>query len=380
MEEETYVPLLSQEIYGSVMSRVLAYAMCENMKELVYTIVQLEPDLKSNNNNSAVLAQFLALLIEKGPLPEITNHMFMNTLYTGVVQYLKRHHDIREKMHLESILKLESGLRFLLVRSLLYSNGKFRRTDVEAASYRYFTDNIDQIKAILCIKNDEVGEAIDKVLDSYKIANQRARAYFKSRIKNPEETDMEDPGLGALTVYEFEGNATCSIKNALKTLLQHIQSTFSTVLDDFFFESESDGALEFEKQAVENTITIAEVVTAPADEDQASEGMDIECPLSPASSQYYDAESQPMDQVSLDHQGIDNVPIVPNTSSTLDKPATPDQSPAVSPAPYNQKELNALQFCCENMGSKSEGDLIQFVKKFNDIMIQSRFFLNMQNF
>jgi hypothetical protein len=362
MDDDPYVPLLSQDIYDSVMRRVLAYAMCNNMKQLVYTLVQLEPDLKSTNNNSAVLAQFLALLIDKGPLPEITNHMFMNTLYTGVVQYLKRHSDIRDKMHLESILKLESGLRFLLVRSLLYSNGKFRRTDVEAASYRYFTDNIDQIKAILCIKGNEEGEIVDKVLESYKIANQRARSYFKNRIRNPEQTDMEDPGLGALTVYELEGNATCSIKNALKTLLQHIQSTFSTVLDDFFFEAQSDEALEYEESAV--------IGVTPIHDNVATDFMDIESAQSPASSQYYDAESQPMDQLSLDHAGI-----ISEDSSAPDKKGYESTT-----GPYNHKELNALQFCCENMGSKSEPDLIQFVKKFHDINTQSRFFLNMHNF
>ena len=63
------------------------------------------------------------------------------------------------------------------------------------------------------------------------------------------------------------------VQNALKTLLQHIQSTFSTVLDDFFFEAQSDEALEYEETAVCGVTPIRDNV--------ATEYMDIESAQSP---------------------------------------------------------------------------------------------------
>jgi len=318
VQEDT--PLMAKELYVKIMSKIFSYGLTMNHDQLIHTVLALDPDMKDHAEDGSMLACVLSLLLNTGPLPNITNYKYIHTLHNSVLEYLKSHPMSTEKLTASSILKMEAGLRFLLVRSLLYCRGKFRNTDIEAAVKLWFTDDIDQFKSI--IKH----QANEDLMREYLEANSRARSHFASRLEEPVSKDEEDPGEGALRLYEYvcEGGTTCSVKEALSILYDDLQAQGSTILDS----------------------------------------------LNPSSSCDSQDKLEPLEGGSLyltsgiSHQEKENLapPRLSGGSSSVDS------------------EKVVLEYVYQRLGNRTQTELINLATHIHDIKMQSDFFLNIENF
>jgi len=323
IQEDT--PLISKELYVRIMSKIFSYGMTMNHELLIHTVLDLDPNMKDYAEDSSMLACVLSVLLNTGPLPNITNYKYIHTLHNSVLEYLKAHPMSTEKLTASSILKMEACLRFLLVRSLLYSRGKFRNTDIEAAVTLWFTDNIEQLKLIL---KDQANEDLVR---EYKEANNRARVHFASRLAEPVSKDEEDPGEGALKLYEYvcKGGTTCSVKEALAILYEDLQAQGPLILDSLDL-SQSHGL----------------------EEHQALEGGEGGCLyLTSGTSQ----------------QQKDNI-----APTRLSEPSL--ESTVLD------SEKAVLDYVHKRLGDRSEMELVKLATHIYDVKMQSDFFLNIENF
>jgi len=312
-------PLISKELHVKIMSRIFSYGLTMNYELLIHTVLDLEPNMKDHAEEGSMLAMVLSLLLKTGPLPNITNYKYIHTLHNSVLEYLKLH-PMSEKLTPSSILKMEAGLRFLLVRALLYSRGKFRKTDIEAAVTLWFTDDVNQFNKII---NHQANEDL---LREYKEANSRARSHFASRLAEPVAKDEEDPGEGALRLYDYvcEGGTTCSVKEALSILYDDLQAQGPSILDSLNPSS----------------------LQASPDQLEAVEGGSL----------YLTSGTS--------HQEKENL-------------APSDLS---GDSGLVESEKIVLEYVYQRLGNRTEAELCDLVTHLHDVRIQSDFFLNLQNF
>jgi hypothetical protein len=324
MKSQDNTPLISKDLYERIMSRIFSYGLCMNYDLLVHTVVELYPRIKDKAEDFSMLACVIGNLLTKGPLPNITNYKYIHTLHDGVLTYLKKNPMPRDKLTPSSILKMEAGLRFLLVRSLLYSRGMFRNKDIESAVILWFTDNPEQIQNIVKDQPD-----LDLVKE-YKEANLIATKYFTDRLAEPNANGEEDPGSGALKVFEYVGaeGSTCSVKEALQILYESLQDQASHLLDSFQY-------------------------------DQSSE--------------------ETTDQPSVERPGS----LYLTSSNTNASSQSREQSPRLSdssPGKADGGEKAVFEYVEANLGERTEDQLIDLAEHLHDVMMQSQFFLNMHNF
>eukprot|EP00088_Acartia_fossae_P050009 TRINITY_DN5565_c0_g1_i1.p1 TRINITY_DN5565_c0_g1~~TRINITY_DN5565_c0_g1_i1.p1 ORF type:complete len:316 (-),score=78.28 TRINITY_DN5565_c0_g1_i1:472-1419(-) len=240
--DDDYVPIISKEYYQRTLRRIFSYAIKKDMRVVIHTILHLEPDLKTSMTDSECLACLLGFLLRDGPLPDITKHKYMYTLYTAVFNYL-RNHKLTNILEAKSLVKMEAGLRFLLVRSLIYSQGNIRQVDMEAAVKKYFSDDDNHVNSIIGSKADAY------LIQDYKRANYRARDYFAARIQGI-HIKTEDHTKNILDVYEQvgQGGSPCSIKEALTTILAEIRRSADDTL--LIFDESSDTTASIEAASV----------------------------------------------------------------------------------------------------------------------------------
>jgi len=328
MNDLVDAPLISKELYEKISRKIFSYSLCMDYQQLMHNMIKNEPSIRNEATHFSMVGIILGNLLTKGPLPYITEHNFMNTLHVGVLKYLCKYSIPRERLGPDSILKMEACLRFLLVRSLLYSKGKFRAHDVEAAVSIYFEDDLDKMKNIV---NDQ---SYTDHVNEYKNSNRRARSYFKTRLTEPAPEMEEDPESGALNLYEHvaPNGSTCSVKESLHILYECIQERATLLLNSL--NPNIPGIAD--KQAIEGPSTGQLCLTSNTER-----------------------------QDSPEDENENTVDVLKATSNETE---------------YSSGEIKVLEYVTQRLGGRTQDELISLATSLYRIMKFSQPFLNMHNY
>jgi len=219
-----YKPIISQDDFEEMLGWLVEHGLKHNQVRVLGRISRRFPDFMSTApypaKHLSLARSFLDNLFKDGPLPEITNPQFCFTLMDVVTGVLANQDRIYGVLERSKVALMISGLRFLLVLSLL-SSDKYDICDVRNCLNIYFPECLYSVNSSQWIKLKKLLRAEDEQESLRKMiaaSCTSARNFVAEKLKTGSK---KVDSASSLKIWE-------GIRPCLGTLLTYLNTTLKS--------------------------------------------------------------------------------------------------------------------------------------------------------
>lgn len=254
--------LMTNKDFYEIVNLLLCHAFLKNYSRLISEISKFEPKCVNKENFQGPFKQILVFISfykkwrETGPLPEIKNYKFLLTLHEEMCRILKSERQLLESMPMNDLIKLVTGVRCLLGKSLLIDE-KFVVLDIETFIKKYYP--------ILPVSSDN-SIAWNNLLDVFQLTESDRKEL--KMISNMNTVSVKHLNQRLLNLAEERKRNTADIDASFLTILNSIDSKLSTFMDNVENLIPEDFFISLVKDSSPQVKLLTEKISRNCDEQQ----------------------------------------------------------------------------------------------------------------
>lgn len=228
--------LITKEDFHEIVNYLLCHAFLRNYTDLISEISKFDPKSVEKDNFQAPFKKILIFISfykkwrDTGPLPEIKYYRFLLTLHEEICGLLKSQRQLLQRMPIHDLIKLVTGIRCLLGKSILIDE-KFVPLDVETFIKKYCptlpitSENSNAWNSLLDVLN--LCQADKKELKVINNMNTISSKHLRDRLLNlAEERKRKTADIDASFLAILS-----SIDSKLSVFMENVENL---IPDDFF--------------------------------------------------------------------------------------------------------------------------------------------------
>lgn len=222
---EPLEPVINDDEFIEIVELLVCHGLHKDLPNLLSKINQRCPqcvDVSSPHKQVLSLLAYCQKFRRDGPLPALRDTIFIHTLHEGVVGLIKSNKNVIEHLTSESTLKIVSGLRSLLTRSMIV-NPKFTVNDIERTVSSFFPtlpvrpSNSKHWENYAQILNIDLEDKSEDLVDANSV-NVKMEKYFRDKLNNfPVERKK-------ITTDEFITSIWASFADKFCHFVEHLKS------------------------------------------------------------------------------------------------------------------------------------------------------------
>ena len=228
--------LITKEDFHELVNYLLCHAFLRNYTGLISEISKFDSQSVDKDNFQApfkeilIFTSFYKKWRDTGPLPQIKNYRFLLTLHEEICAILKHQRQLLQRMPINDLIKLVTGIRCLLGKSILIDE-KFVPLDVETFIKKYCpllpitSDNSNAWIGLLDVLN--LSQADKKELKMINKMNTISSKHLRDRLLNlAEERKRKTADIDASFLAILN-----SIDSKLSVFMENVENL---IPEDFF--------------------------------------------------------------------------------------------------------------------------------------------------